>query len=231
MNARTLLIVAALASLAACSKKDEPVTATPALPQAMPATAAAPAPASAGGKGKVVQLLQAAGYTYAEVETSGGQKLWMAGGPLQVKEGDVIQWGKHAVMQNFTAKSLGRTFETILFVDSWGPEGGSLAQVAPHGAKPAAIDPAMLAPAANKPLVAGEGNSGQVKNVAQAGEYTYLEIVQGKNTVWVAAPASQVKAGDKVAWEGDMVMENFQSKSLGRQFERITFATRVETLK
>jgi len=228
VKASLLILMLALAGLTACTKKDEPVAAVPASQMAAPA-------GQAPNKGKILQLQQAAGYTYAEVDLGGGQSVWMAGGPLNAKVGDVVQWGNHSVMQNFTAKSLGRTFETILFVSSWGPEGAPMAQVAPHGAKPTgmaqAVDPAMLAPPADKPLAASADNSGQVKSLAQTGDYTYLEIARGTGSIWVAAPKTELKVGDKVVWEGDMVMKNFQSKTLNRSFDQIIFATRVSLAK
>lgn len=240
MKAGFLLIVAVAAGLAGCSKKEEPVAAGTGTPVVAPAQAPAPAAAAAPGeqspnKGKLLQMQQAAGYTYAEVELSTGEKVWMAGGPLDAKVGDVVQWGKPSVMQNFTAKSLGRTFDTILFVGSWGKEGAPMAKLAPHGQPMAgttpAIDPAMLAPPANKPIVAGGDNSGQVKSVLQATEYTYVEVSQAKGIIWIAGPKTEVKAGDKVAWEGDMVMTNFQSKALNRSFDRIIFASRINVAK
>jgi hypothetical protein len=218
-----LLVVAALAGISGCSKKAEPVVAAPAAQVAAPA-------AKMANKGKVLQLQQAAGYTYAEVDVD-GQKIWIAGGPITVKEGEVVEWGNAAVMQNFTAKSLGRTFESILFVNNWGPEGAATSQVAPHGNNHTSIDPAMLTPPSTAPLVTSSENSGQVKTVMQSGEYTYLEIAQAKGNIWVAAPATPLKVGNKVVWDGDMVMRNFQSKTLNRNFETIIFATRVALAK
>ena len=223
MRVSLLLVVAALAGISGCSKKEEAVAAAPASQIAAPAGQMA-------NKGKVLQLLQAAGYTYAEVDV-GGRKIWIAGGPITVKAGEVVEWGNAAEMQNFTAKSLGRTFESILFVSSWGPEGAATTQVAPHGDKHAGIDPAMLKPPSTAPLVTASENSGQVKTVTQSGEYTYLEIAQAKGNIWIAAPATPLKIGDKVVWEGDMVMKNFQSKTLNRSFEQIIFATRVALAK
>lgn len=231
MKAVYLLVVAVAAGIAGCSKKDEPVAAGPALQGAAPAAAVSE---QAPNKGKILQLQQAAGYTYAEVELGTGEKVWMAGGPLDARVGDVVQWGRHSVMQNFTAKSLGRTFDSILFVGSWGKEGAPMAKLAPHGQPTGttpAIDPALLAPPADKPMVAGSGNSGQVKSVTQAGEYTYVEVSQATGSIWIAGPKTEIKAGDKVVWEGDMVMTNFQSRALNRSFDRIVFASRINVAK
>jgi hypothetical protein len=224
-----VLLVALFASigLAACSKKED-VAASSA-----PAMATAANAAAAPTSGKVLQTQQAGGYTYAEVETGNGQKVWIAGAPIQVQAGDSVQWGDFALMQNFTSKTLGRTFEQILFVNTWGPVGGASAQVAPHGTLPAAqaaqqgLGLAPAVPAGQQAAAAGAANQGEVKSVTAAGGYTYLEINQGGNVVWLAAPEVAVKAGDKVQWDGGSVMQNFTAKSLGRTFDSIIFAGQV----
>lgn len=116
--------------------------AMPSMPAAMPATMNAPVAAhpampvaAAPNSGKVVQTLQAGGYTYAEVESS-GRKVWIAGSPIQVKAGDIVQWGDYSIMQNFNSKTLNRTFDEILFVNAWGPAGAAPTPVVPHGKPP-----------------------------------------------------------------------------------------------
>lgn len=248
MNRWLLLAIAASVGLAACSKKEEsaapaaetPQTATapsassspaPAAPAAAPAPAAPPASVAATpNTGKVIQLLQGSGYTYAEVETAGGQKVWIAGGHIDVKPGDVVQWGDYAVMTNFNAKSLGRVFDQILFVNAWGPAGAATTGVAPHGVQPGApAGGSAAAPHAAAPAAAQ--STGEVKSVATAGGYTYLEVLRGGATIWVAAPETSIKAGDKVSWDGGMVMRNFSSKSLNRNFDEIIFASAVRVTK
>lgn len=213
---KNFLVLALLTSLSlvACSGKDEA------------AVSAAPSPetvAEAPNTGKILQLTHAAGYTYAEVQAAGDQKVWMAGAPLQLKLGDRVQWGDYAVMQNFTSKALGRTFQQILFVNAWGPVGGLVAQVAPHGSAPPSAGHAPSAPQS----AATDANQGKVKSVSSSGGYTYLEIDQRGVIVWVAVPGTVVKVGETVAWDGGAVMQNFTAKSLSRTFERIIFAGKV----
>lgn len=230
MNRLLLVAVAAVVGLSACSKKEE---------VAANAQAAAPVSAATPNSGKVLQILQAGGYTYAEVESANG-RVWIAGGPIQVKEGDSVQWGDYALMQNFTSKSLGRTFDQILFVNAWGPVGGQLAQVAPHGTMPGAAGMGQGSPHGAMPghppmgqmaAAAGSANQGVVKSAQNAGGYSYLEIDQGGKVVWVAAPESAVKAGDKVSWDGGPTMSNFNAKSLNRTFDQIVFAGGVSVVK
>lgn len=200
--------------LVACSGKDEAAASA-----ASPSQAVAEAP----NTGKILQLTHAAGYTYAEVQAAGDQKVWMAGAPLNLKLGDRVQWGDYAVMQNFTSKALGRTFGQILFVNAWGPVGGLAAQVAPHGSAPTSAGQQAMAPQ----LAVTDANQGKVRSVSSSGGYTYLEIDQSGVIVWVAVPGTVVKVGETVAWDGGAVMQNFTAKSLSRTFERIIFAGKV----
>ena len=79
-------------------------------PQEMPAV---------GGirKGKVITTMDAAGYTYVQVEEK-GQKVWLAAMQSKVKAGDVVEFPDSQPMQNFTSKTLNRTFENIIFTPS-----------------------------------------------------------------------------------------------------------------
>lgn len=178
--------------------------------------------------GKVLQVQQAGSYTYAEVDVD-GQKVWIAGGPIQIKPGDSVQWGNYAVMNNFASKSLNRTFDQILFVDNWGPLGGTVAQVAPHGNMPG--HPSAMPPAGQDAAPGTGASQGVVKSATNAGGYTYLEVDQGGATVWLAVPETSVKAGDKVNWGGGMVMRNFNAKSLNRTFDQIIFAGGVNVAR
>ncbi|MDH5590212.1 MAG: hypothetical protein OEZ65_12060 [Gemmatimonadota bacterium] len=75
-------------------------------------TASAPLPQN---RGRVIQAMDAGGYTYVEVETEAGT-LWLAAPLTQVAEGDAVAWLDGNVMTDFTSRTLERTFPTILFV-------------------------------------------------------------------------------------------------------------------
>ena len=226
-----LVAVAASVGLAACSKKEE--AAAPASPAPLAAAPAAPVAVSAAtpNSGKVLQLLQGGGYTYAEVELGNGEKVWIAGGQIQVQTGDTVQWGDSAVMTNFASKSLGRTFDRILFVNAWGPAGAAPTGVAPHGTQPMAQAGGAHPPMGAAQPAAPAGSSGEVKSVVNGGGYTYLEVIQNGAVVWVAAPVTQAQPGDKVSWGDGMVMTNFTSTSLNRKFDQIVFASAVRVSK
>ncbi len=89
-----------------------------------------PPAAAATMRGKVLETMNASNYTYARVETSGGQQ-WIAGPQTPLKVGDVVEWKGGMKMENFASKSLDRTFDSLLLVDQIvGSAGGG----SPHGA-------------------------------------------------------------------------------------------------
>ena len=70
--------------------------------------------AGAGHKGKVVETMDSAGYTYVQVDEN-GQKLWVAVMQTPVKVGDTVEFPDSPPMVNFQSKTLKRTFEKIIF--------------------------------------------------------------------------------------------------------------------
>lgn len=83
---------------------------------------AAPAPSQPGAmapagdplSGKVIETMNSGGYTYVCIESS-GVKTWVAMPQTTVKVGQQISCQPGGVMQNFTSKTLNRTFASIIF--------------------------------------------------------------------------------------------------------------------
>ena len=65
----------------------------------------------------VVETMSSAGYTYIRVEEK-GNKFWIALPETQVSIGEVISFYEQMLMENFTSRSLNRTFDRILFVEA-----------------------------------------------------------------------------------------------------------------
>lgn len=234
MKRVAILALSISLGLAACSKKEEPVIQT----------------GQFQNHARVLQVVQGGGYTYMEAMGETGEKIWMAGAPVEAKAGDSVSFGQYNVMQNFQSKALNRTFDKIVFVEAWAV-GGKAAKVGQHGTMPpggaaggmagglpAGHPPMAGAPAGHPPMgnapagaPAGGGNSGVVKTASNAGGYSYVEVQQGSGTIWIAAPETQVKVGDKVSWEGGAVMQNFSARSLNRTFDQITFAGSLSVVK
>ena len=104
--------------LTACSK-DKPEQQAGSSPppaaqqQAAPeATMAVPPPAAVTGK--VLETMDAAGYTYINVATDSGE-VWVAVNQSAVEVGEEVTFMDGMVMQNFFSKTLDRTFPEIIF--------------------------------------------------------------------------------------------------------------------
>lgn len=76
------------------------------------ATAGMPA-----NEGKVLSTLDAPGYTYMELANT-EKRFWIAAPTTRVKVGDRIRFEQSMVMKNFNSKTLNRTFDQVIFVNS-----------------------------------------------------------------------------------------------------------------
>lgn len=65
--------------------------------------------------------------------------------------------------------------------------------------------------------------SGKVKETLDAGTYTYVLIATKKGDQWAAIVKTALKKGAEVEVLQETVMENFESKTLGRKFDRVVF--------
>lgn len=164
-NFRTLILAAALLLLiggAGCKSNNEkagapgtdqqPVTVQPGAAPAEPGAAApesapaAPAQQVSQISGKVLETMNAAGYTYVNVETATGP-VWAALPETKVEVGQEVVLAGGMEMKNFESKTLGRTFDSVVFSSGIVPEGGA----------PAA--PATPAPAGDAAAPAAGGDS------------------------------------------------------------------------
>ncbi len=79
--------------------------------------------------------------------------------------------------------------------------------------------------------VAAQGRSlpvtGTVAETMPGGGYTYLRVLNGRDSTWVAAPKSDVSVGSQVSIATGSFMKDFHSPSLNRTFDQILFTDRV----
>lgn len=64
---------------------------------------------------------------------------------------------------------------------------------------------------------------GEVLETLNVEGYTYLRLKTASGEMWAAVPSVKVTKGSMVSIARPMMMQNFESKSLGRRFERIAF--------
>ncbi len=105
------------------------------------------------------------------------------------------------------------------------PQGGMPAQQMPGQQMPATA-PGGNPHAGLKPqeIPAGVGHKGKVLETMDAGGYTYVQVDEKGQKLWVAVMQTKVKVGDTVEFPDSQPMVNFQSKSLKRTFDKIYFA-------
>ena len=88
-------------------------------------------------------------------------------------------------------------------------------------AKPATAMPTAEAATQTQPSL--RNVSGKVLERIDTGTYSYLRLDTLGGEQWAAVPKCESKAGDDVVVANAMPMDGFESKTLGRKFERIVF--------
>lgn len=79
------------------------------------------------------------------------------------------------------------------------------------------------------PELNGSPFQGEVLESINAGTYTYLRLKTSDGEVWAATTLASYPKGTKVQLHDPMLMTNFESKTLGRTFDQIVFASAVST--
>jgi len=143
----------------------------------------APGAAAQGGglAGKVVETVNAASYTYVQIDT-GTKKVWVAAPQFAVKVGDKVAVAEGMPMNNYHSKTLNRTFDVVYFSGSATVNGAAPVVAAGGGAPLKATDEL---PKGHPPMTgagAAAATTGpDLKNIQRAeGGQTVTEIVMGK---------------------------------------------------
>ena len=110
----------------------------------------------------------------------------------------------------------------------------------PHAAPQAAAPkpPVGVAPVGDphaglrlKETPAGAGRKGKVLQTMDAGSYTYLEVEEKGQKLWIAALKTKLSKGDIVEFPDSKPMEKFESKTLKKTFDKIIFAESIKVVK
>ncbi len=102
----------------------------------------------------------------------------------------------------------------------------SKGEIDTHGAKDGEIENTTQAPVAT----VGAIHEATIIEVIEAPPYDYIKVDSNGKTFWAAVPQANVKAGDKVSFKEQMWMQNFTSKTLGRTFDTLLFASNFEVM-
>jgi hypothetical protein len=98
----------------------------------------------------------------------------------------------------------------------------------PAGAAPGGDPHAGLKP---QEIPAGAGHKGKVVQTMDSGGYTYMEVEENGQKLWVAVMQTPVKVGEVVEFPDSPPMVNFQSKTLKKTFDKIIFAAGIRIVK
>ncbi len=196
-------------SLAACSNADQETKTEKATTDksAAASVAAQPAAPSANAEralsGKILETMDAGGYTYMKLDTGISQP-WVAIPQSPVKVGDQVTCSPGMAMKNFSSKTLNRTFDSIIFSSGiagakGGGQGGMQGGMTnPHTPKEKQGGDDSFASA-----VQAEGGAPAMQQQPQAGSGGSLGAM---------APFSEVKV-EKAAGENSYTIEEIFTKT------------------
>jgi hypothetical protein len=208
-----------IAGPTACANADQgqPDMASGELPPNHPPVGAAAAAAPAGPSttqdvAVIKETMDSGGYTYALVEVN-GEEIWLAGPATELTVGEFVAVSGGMVMENFTSSSLGRTFDTIYFVDTFFPLTADEVE------------------AMRTEAVVAADYSGTVLQAHTTAGYTYAEVETADGVVWLAGPMVQVSEGQTVTWPEGMLMRDFKSDTLDRTFDEIFFVDQLTVVR
>ncbi len=179
------------------------------------------APKTYSHKVAVDSAFQTQAYTYLKgTEQINGKDSveWIALPVIHAKAGDVYYYESGMAMGQFTSKELKRTFNQILFL-------GGISTTLEVDEK--TIIPPLLVDTASKNTPPPVVHTVVAKEVIQAGGYTYLRVVEGKNEQWLAIVKIQAKTGQTFHYDDAVTMTDFYSKELKRTFKEILFLSKL----
>jgi hypothetical protein len=106
----------------------------------------------------------------------------------------------------------------------------------PHAEMPPAQMPSAASPHGDMPpgnphegmkpveIPAGAGHKGTVLEAIKASGYTYVQVEEKGQKLWVAMLETDVKPGDIVEFPDSAPMLNFKSRALNKTFDKVYFA-------
>jgi len=104
------------------------------------------------------------------------------------------------------------------------PQAGPQAPFAAQGSNP-------HAGMKSQDIQPGPNHKGKVLQTMDASSYTYVEVEEKGQKLWLAVMKTAVKKGDIVEFPDSPPMINFTSKTLNRTFDKIIFAQGLKVVK
>ncbi len=135
-------------------------------------------------QGKVTETMDASGYTYVNVETESGP-VWAAMPQTVVEVGQDIALAGGMEMKNFESKSLGKTFDSVVFSSGMTQPGDAASAPAPAAAGGESFADAMKGEAAMETVQPMASSGGSQAAVAEVEEVA-VEKAEGGNAYTIA---------------------------------------------
>jgi len=155
--------------------------------------------------GKVTDIEEAAGYTYAEVDT-GDKKVWAAATTTPLKIGDMIAFTTEMPMKNFHSNSLKRDFPIIYFVSRFIIDNASLTGTTTEMAS----------------------SHGKIKPAAAAKAIEGIHKVEGGNTIAEVYTDKQKLDGKVIRVRGQVT--KFTASVMGKNWLHIRDSSTLDDL-
>ena len=194
--------------------------------------AAWPLQASAAGSttGKVVETMNAGGYTYVLVD-DGAKKTWAAAPQFAVAVGNTVVVPDGIAMTDFHSKTLDRTFDVVYFVDSIdveGAAGGKQGAAPAHGTSGQGVMAANPGHANIPPGMPGHGMGGHAPDakLAAAVDLSNIKKADGGQTVAELFAKKAGLTGKDVAVRGRVV--KYTAEVMGKNWMHVRDGTGSE---
>jgi hypothetical protein len=155
--------------------------------------------------GKVTDVLEAAGYTYAEVDT-GKEKVWAAATTTPLKVGDTVAFTTEMPMKNFHSSAMNRDFPVIYFVKGFITDQAKATDAAPSMAAPHA----------------------KIKPAADATPIEGIDKVEGGKTIAEVHTDKQKLAGKDIRVRGQVT--KFTGNVMGKNWLHIKDSSTADDL-
>lgn len=169
----------------------------------------------------VDSVIQAKAYTYIKAHEKIKEKdssQWIALPHVEAKVGSTYYFNKGLQMGEFQSKELNRTFTQILFLGALGTN----PEVSDKNIIPSPIQETLP-----KDTIPHVIHTVEVKQVLQAGGYTYLRANEGDKEEWIAIVRIPAQVGQIYTYDDASPIQDFTSKELKRTFKEVLFVAKL----
>lgn len=205
-----------LTTLLACgdSPPPEPPSAAPEPAPTAATTPKAEPKSTIERRGKVLEVQETGGYTYARLDYC-GQEAWVAGPKSELPVGKIVKMPEGTVVTNFPSPALGTTLDALLMVDWF-----EITDETSIDCPKIASAPPMIQKRKEK---APPQFHGLVKEAIKSGGYSYIRLETCGEERWLAGRPSVARVGHFVTAKEGAEMKDFPAKSLDRIFPSLWF--------